>query len=587
MRVTGVSMEQRRNERAGETASRSTALHKRRRQAYVCIRVDIQRGRGGGGFPPRAVVSARDSARLLPGRQERRLWPGRIAPPFSRPPENRRLCSSLAGNVFTPSSPRLAAGRVASMSFHRRYYCYYVTDGLHSLTEDPGGLHSLTEDPGGLHSLTEDPDGLHSLTEDPDGLHSLTEDPDGLHSLTEDPGGLHSLTEDPGGLHSLTEDPGGLHSLTEDPGGLHSLTEDPASQKQFSDTHKSPYDRVKRCRERKINIKASERVNVDSFAEVCGVQHERVCNLPAKGGALTWLRAQRKCIGAVTSHCGEGTVAPYNALFSHALLAGGVTSLVTTCRRHGSGAEELALAGGDGPRRIPEPAQGRPAPPRQLSTPATGAFFPLLRPRSEGAIRATLPRTSSAPSPLSAMLSTGAQCSRHTACTYGTFSACLQLRYPNLLCLKTKTKDMLVGACDPLTSWCCPKVGASDPLTSWCCPKLCPRVVGKYDFRYFRAHSWNVYVVNVDNGRVRQAIKDGTGYLDKRRVLTWAPIEEGTVLTTVRIGFLAGKFIESVNDFLEKTMQEDQSTTVPSSTSRLFFAVILHEEHRGAVYESM
>ncbi|KAJ8878657.1 hypothetical protein PR048_019240 [Dryococelus australis] len=34
-----------------------------------------------------------------------------------------------------------------------------------------------------------------------------------------------------------------------------------ASQKQSSDTHKTPYDRVKRCRERKIIIKASERVN--------------------------------------------------------------------------------------------------------------------------------------------------------------------------------------------------------------------------------------------------------------------------------------------------------------------------------------
>ncbi|KAJ8867982.1 hypothetical protein PR048_031791 [Dryococelus australis] len=32
-----------------------------------------------------------------------------------------------------------------------------------------------------------------------------------------------------------------------------------ASQNQSSDTHKTPYDRVKRCRERKINIKASER----------------------------------------------------------------------------------------------------------------------------------------------------------------------------------------------------------------------------------------------------------------------------------------------------------------------------------------
>ncbi|KAJ8898002.1 hypothetical protein PR048_003362 [Dryococelus australis] len=36
-----------------------------------------------------------------------------------------------------------------------------------------------------------------------------------------------------------------------------------ASQKQSSNTHKTPFDRVKRCRERKINIKASERANVD------------------------------------------------------------------------------------------------------------------------------------------------------------------------------------------------------------------------------------------------------------------------------------------------------------------------------------
>ncbi|KAJ8874110.1 hypothetical protein PR048_024951 [Dryococelus australis] len=44
-----------------------------------------------------------------------------------------------------------------------------------------------------------------------------------------------------------------------------------ASQKQSSDTHKTPYDRVKRCRERKIN-KAYERVNVDVFT-----QNERPC----------------------------------------------------------------------------------------------------------------------------------------------------------------------------------------------------------------------------------------------------------------------------------------------------------------------
>ncbi|KAJ8880480.1 hypothetical protein PR048_016950 [Dryococelus australis] len=35
------------------------------------------------------------------------------------------------------------------------------------------------------------------------------------------------------------------------------------SQKQSSDTRKAPYDRVKRCRERKINIKAPERLSVD------------------------------------------------------------------------------------------------------------------------------------------------------------------------------------------------------------------------------------------------------------------------------------------------------------------------------------
>ncbi|KAJ8883406.1 hypothetical protein PR048_015249 [Dryococelus australis] len=40
-----------------------------------------------------------------------------------------------------------------------------------------------------------------------------------------------------------------------------------ASQKQSSDTHKTPYDRVKHCRERNINIKASERVNVAVFTQ--------------------------------------------------------------------------------------------------------------------------------------------------------------------------------------------------------------------------------------------------------------------------------------------------------------------------------
>ncbi|KAJ8866529.1 hypothetical protein PR048_032372 [Dryococelus australis] len=46
-----------------------------------------------------------------------------------------------------------------------------------------------------------------------------------------------------------------------------------ASQKQSSDTHKTPYDRVKRCRERKINIKTSGPVNVDNYLEMSGTMY--------------------------------------------------------------------------------------------------------------------------------------------------------------------------------------------------------------------------------------------------------------------------------------------------------------------------
>ncbi|KAJ8897412.1 hypothetical protein PR048_002758 [Dryococelus australis] len=45
-----------------------------------------------------------------------------------------------------------------------------------------------------------------------------------------------------------------------------------ASQKQSTNTHKTPHDRVKRCKERKINIKVSERVNVVVFT-----QNKRLC----------------------------------------------------------------------------------------------------------------------------------------------------------------------------------------------------------------------------------------------------------------------------------------------------------------------
>ncbi|KAJ8894892.1 hypothetical protein PR048_000199 [Dryococelus australis] len=61
-----------------------------------------------------------------------------------------------------------------------------------------------------------------------------------------------------------------------------------ASQKQSSDTHKTPCDRVKRCRERKINVKASERVNVDRGLErpmrVSEVNTERAPERRCEGG---------------------------------------------------------------------------------------------------------------------------------------------------------------------------------------------------------------------------------------------------------------------------------------------------------------
>ncbi|KAJ8880662.1 hypothetical protein PR048_017132 [Dryococelus australis] len=48
-----------------------------------------------------------------------------------------------------------------------------------------------------------------------------------------------------------------------------------ASQNQSSDAHRTQYDRVKRCRERKINIKVSERVNVDVFTQNKRPKHTR------------------------------------------------------------------------------------------------------------------------------------------------------------------------------------------------------------------------------------------------------------------------------------------------------------------------
>ncbi|KAJ8895770.1 hypothetical protein PR048_001108 [Dryococelus australis] len=99
-----------------------------------------------------------------------------------------------------------------------------------------------------------------------------------------------------------------------------------ASQKQSSDAHKTPYDRVKRCRERKINIIASECVNVDqtfrtrSIAVSCmPVDTETVipgANLLRRGQIVTHTGAEtlakngyENCYGNGVS-CEAGLITP-------------------------------------------------------------------------------------------------------------------------------------------------------------------------------------------------------------------------------------------------------------------------------------
>ncbi|KAJ8872627.1 hypothetical protein PR048_026235 [Dryococelus australis] len=62
----------------------------------------------------------------------------------------------------------------------------------------------------------------------------------------------------PGESLSLLHPPSTLHAGHPNTNGIRL---ERASQKQSSDTHKTPYDRVKRLQERKLNIKVSERVN--------------------------------------------------------------------------------------------------------------------------------------------------------------------------------------------------------------------------------------------------------------------------------------------------------------------------------------
>ncbi|KAJ8881984.1 hypothetical protein PR048_018472 [Dryococelus australis] len=86
------------------------------------------------------------------------------------------------------------------------------------------------------------------------------------------------------------------------------------SQKQSSDTHKTPFDGVKRCRERKQTIKSSERVNVDVLT-----QNKRplVAISDLVGNHLVF-RQQHSEIGVSPARAGAGEQPPWPALPSGA-----------------------------------------------------------------------------------------------------------------------------------------------------------------------------------------------------------------------------------------------------------------------------
>ncbi|KAJ8882645.1 hypothetical protein PR048_014457 [Dryococelus australis] len=72
-----------------------------------------------------------------------------------------------------------------------------------------------------------------------------------------------------------------------------------ASQKQFSDTHKTPYDGAKPCRERKKFIKASEHVNVDVFTQNKRLwpQHSQTQFFNAlNGGSYRRASSEQSCV---------------------------------------------------------------------------------------------------------------------------------------------------------------------------------------------------------------------------------------------------------------------------------------------------
>ncbi|KAJ8866451.1 hypothetical protein PR048_032294 [Dryococelus australis] len=120
-----------------------------------------------------------------------------------------------------------------------------------------------------------------------------------------------------------------------------------ASQKQSSDTHERSYDRVKLCRERKINAKASERVNVDVFAPTSfqpmsrQTQCSRVLQAPSRTvGFSRWFHTLSSIQATNTSLA----VVPQSPVVVHTSLGSrtlGQAASIKDCRPLGCGSRHL------------------------------------------------------------------------------------------------------------------------------------------------------------------------------------------------------------------------------------------------------
>ncbi|KAJ8897444.1 hypothetical protein PR048_002790 [Dryococelus australis] len=122
-----------------------------------------------------------------------------------------------------------------------------------------------------------------------------------------------------------------------------------AYQMQSSDTHKTPYDRVKRCRERKINSNYSERVNGASVCARHGGHAFRNGETLVRQ-SVTWKRCWQTprelgCSGRLT----------LRLLHDQAWCASGKYANYTMPRREYGAAPELRGGGGEIPERTRRP----------------------------------------------------------------------------------------------------------------------------------------------------------------------------------------------------------------------------------------